>query len=79
MYQPTPEEKRVVSELHTTLRHEGGSWFTARLFELILKADPRNLERIRKGFPVEVRMVEEWRSSESEQAFFEKYLVSSIS
>ena len=34
--------------------------FTAQLYRLIAKADPFNRERIRRGFPDEVRAFEKW-------------------
>ena len=38
-----------------------GDWFTAKLLRLIAKADLENRERIRRGFPEEVRAFEEWQ------------------
>lgn len=38
-----------------------GDWFTAKLLRLIAKADLANRERIRRGFPEEVRAFEEWQ------------------
>lgn len=38
-----------------------GNWFTAKLLRLCAEADPQNLERLRKGFPEEVRAYLEWR------------------
>ncbi len=38
-----------------------GDWFTAKLIRLCVKADPRNLERIRKGFPEVVAAFEDWQ------------------
>ena len=35
-----------------------GDWFTAQLFRLIYKADSENREKLRKGFPEEVALVE---------------------
>ncbi len=39
-----------------------GDWFTAKLLRLCAKADPRNLERLRKGFPEVVEAYELWKS-----------------
>lgn len=39
--------------------------FTAQLFFLISKADPVRREKLRKGFPVEVKMWEVWQESPS--------------
>ena len=38
-----------------------GTWFTAHLIRLIMKADSSNFERLRLGFPEEVAAVEIWR------------------
>jgi len=38
----------------------GGDWFTAKLLRLCQKADAMNLERLRAGFPAEVRAYEAW-------------------
>lgn len=40
-----------------------GTYFTAHLFRLCAKADGRNLERIRLGFPEVVAAFEAWRAS----------------
>lgn len=36
-----------------------GGWFTAQLMRLVLKADNGNRSRLAKGFPEEVRLVEQ--------------------
>jgi hypothetical protein len=41
-------------------QRECGEWFSVRLFHLIMKSDLSNLERIRKGFPEEVAVFEQW-------------------
>jgi len=38
-----------------------GDWFTAQLLRLCAKADPRNLEKIRLGFPEVVEAFEKWK------------------
>jgi hypothetical protein len=38
-----------------------GTWFNAHLLRLIAKADNSNMEKLRKGFPEEVKAVEEYR------------------
>ena len=43
----------------------GGDWFTAKLLRLCQKADPVNLERLRAGFPAEVRAYEAWLGQDS--------------
>lgn len=37
-----------------------GDWFTIGVLRLIAKADMRNRERIRAGFPAEVEAFEKW-------------------
>ncbi len=37
-----------------------GDWFGAMLIRLIAKADIKNRERIRRGFPEQVAAFEEW-------------------
>lgn len=41
-----------------------GDWFSAKLLRLIAKADEDNLERLRKGFPRHVEVLELWRRGE---------------
>lgn len=38
-----------------------GDWFTAQLLRLCAKADPSNLDKIRKGFPEVVEAYLDWR------------------
>jgi len=38
-----------------------GTWFTAHLFRLILRADIDNLALLRLAFPDEVALVEAWQ------------------
>lgn len=38
-----------------------GTWFNAHLLRLISKADNKNMEKLRKGFPEEVKALEEYR------------------
>jgi hypothetical protein len=40
-----------------------GSWFSAHVLRLCAKADPGNLERIRRAFPDHVAAYEAWRDS----------------
>jgi len=42
-----------------------GDWFHAKLARLIAKADSHNLERLREGFPEEVKDFERWRETGS--------------
>lgn len=64
--------RRAVREMYFW-RHTDATNFTARLFDLFLKADPVNLERLKLGFPAEALAVELWRMSASEQKFFEEH------
>ena len=41
-----------------------GTWFNAHLLRLISKADSNNLELLRKGFPEQVKAVEDFRHKE---------------
>jgi hypothetical protein len=43
-----------------------GTWFNAHLLRLISKADNNNLELLRKGFPEQVKAVEDFRAGPSE-------------
>ena len=47
--------------------------FTNILFELIFKSDPNNLSRIGAGFPIEVKVVEDWRAAPQENQFFKEW------
>lgn len=46
-----------------------GDWFSAKLFDLIAKADVYNLEKIRKGFPEKVAA---WEKYQREGEFWSK-------
>lgn len=37
-----------------------GDWFSAQLLRLVAKADTKNRERLRKGFPETVALYEAW-------------------
>lgn len=41
--------------------NDSGDWFTVRLFQLMLKADCCNREKLRAGFPEEFMAFELWR------------------
>jgi hypothetical protein len=47
------------------------TWFTAKLFRLMLQSDVENLSKFYKGFPIEVALLREWRSGAD--AFWAKY------
>lgn len=48
------------------------SSFSGKLYDLLLKADLINREKIRLAFPVEVEVFEEWYNSRCEDDFFQK-------
>lgn len=52
----------------------GGSNFTSLLYTLINKADPVNRAKIRRSYPVEVTVYEDWQKSPDEKDFFKKHL-----
>lgn len=56
----------------------GGTFFTAQLFSLMGKASLANLNRIRDGFPEEVEIFAEWKTSLCEYDFFDKYGIETI-
>jgi len=47
--------------------------FTSMLFRLLAKADYSHLRRLALGFPVEAKIFEEWKTSNSAREFFAKY------
>jgi len=51
--------EKLKFDMHMAFDHNA-DWFTAQLFRLIAKADVQNRERLRKGFPEEVAVYEEW-------------------
>lgn len=46
--------------------------FSAKLFDLLCKADPNNLIRLGKGFPFHFELFLEWRESTPKE-FFNRY------
>ena len=54
---------RLVAEIALWQRSGGvADWFTAKLFDLIAKADLQNQKRIELGFPEEVAVYRAWQS-----------------
>lgn len=49
-----------------------GDWFSAHLLRLIAKADLGNRRLLAKGFPEEVRAVNEWQGINEEKDIYEK-------
>jgi hypothetical protein len=60
-----PIKKQVSESLRRAIL-EGGNYFTCDLIKLIAKADPENLQKIRKGFPIEVAAWEAWTADPDE-------------
>jgi hypothetical protein len=52
----------------------GETNFTAKLFALLVKADPDNRERIRAGFPNEVAWWETWMASPNGEQWMQAHL-----
>ena len=50
-------------DLHNSIKHKRVTNFSKQLFDLILKADPNNLELLRLSFPKQVTMVENYRNT----------------
>lgn len=55
--------------------HAGGNNFTCQLYSLIAKADLQNRGKLRRAFPTEVLIFEEWQNAETSKDFFKKYKV----
>jgi len=53
--------QHALQELKYFMIDEKGSWFNAKLFSLIMKADLSNLRRLSAGYPEYVKIVNEWR------------------
>lgn len=51
----------------------GATNFTAKLFDLIAKADFRNREKLRTAFPMEVFVFCEWYASPTPKEFYTRY------
>ena len=77
MTDKTQEMKTAVQELYFWARGRGSSSppsnFTAKLYDLIAKADTLNKLKIAKGFPAEVSAYNEWMHSKTEVEFFKRY------
>ena len=55
--------------------YDGGhsKCFSEMLYELIAKADPGNLSALRRAFPQEVAVFEEWQNAATEIQFYKKF------
>ena len=62
--------KKAVRELEIYLDNPNANNFTALLYKLIAKADFKNIEKIRKGFPGEVKAFTKYMESANPQEFF---------
>lgn len=72
-----------MNELNTNIReaverfyfHRMGTLtsFTDSLYRLIARADLNNRASIKRGFPLEVQIFEEWELAPSEAEFFKRY------
>lgn len=51
------------------------SSFNEQIFLLFPKADPANKRRLERGFPAHAKVYADWKASESESAFRERYKV----
>ena len=47
----------IIDFLHCLQGNQDGN-FNSRLFRLLMKADPHNMERLRKSFPLETTMMD---------------------
>ena len=70
---PSIDRRKLARDLYLAFEHAHTSThFHAKLFRLMHKADPHNLDRLREGFPVEVAMYREWRMCPTEAEFYVK-------
>jgi hypothetical protein len=60
----------AVSHLERWANGTDTSDFHALLYTLISKSDPGNRERLRSGFPNEVKAFEDWQAAPNERVFF---------
>lgn len=68
--------KRKKLDAAKTLFHwqcNGSDCFTAKLFELMLKADTKNRSRLGLAFPVEAAVLAEWQLSTTPSEFYRYY------
>jgi hypothetical protein len=63
---------QCVRELYCWQRIDDADNFHAVLYNLIAKSDPENRERLRAGFPDEVKAFEDWQAAPSAVEFFAK-------
>lgn len=55
------------------LWRKGNSFFTCYLFDLLAKADNQNFHKISNVYPDECEIFMEWKNSNNEEEFFNKY------
>ncbi len=67
MSDQTAREQRIQHVIDIDIpawQTSNADWFTVKLIGLIAKADLKNRERIRLGFPLEVEAYERWCHSD---------------
>lgn len=65
--------KIAIEELYNRNHTVCADWFTAKVFDLIEKADMANRARLSIAFPAEVLAWERWQHSSDEKEFFKTY------
>ena len=65
---------RALCELDYWQNGPRGTDFTAKLYELIAKADENNFEKFFKGFPVRTTAYILWYNSAHKEELFKKYM-----
>lgn len=65
--------EEAIKELYFWQYSSDPSWFTAKLFDLIAKADPLNRFKLAEVFPAEVKAWMMWQESPNEEEFFRSH------
>lgn len=72
---PQRSLEEAIQELYYWQGHdEEADWFTAKLYDLITKADRSNMIKLCAGFPAEVLAWHMWQDSRDEKEFFGEWL-----
>jgi len=66
--------KEAVRELYFYITDNSASNYSKCLYWLIFKADSENLERIRLGYPDQVKAWENWQNSKDQWDFFKNII-----
>lgn len=53
---------------------QGQSFFTAKLFELMAKADVKNFAKLAMAYPAEAKAFSDWYHASNPEKFFEEVL-----